>query len=248
MKFIKEIAGRIFALWSGLVFIITLIPVAIIVFFLQNLDERKRISIFIKISRIWISIYFFLSGCSLKQVGLHNFKKGENYIIISNHNSFMDILVISPFVPGANKTIAKKELAKIPVFGFVYTGGSVLVDRKDKNSRINSFKQMREVLEKGMHMCIYPEGTRNRTNNPLKEFHNGAFKLAIETEKPIMPVVIFNTKNCIPANKTFFFWPAKMEVHYLPAVPVTSTDNYQELNKKLHDIMSSYYVSHQKPS
>jgi 1-acyl-sn-glycerol-3-phosphate acyltransferase len=245
MVIIKNILGRILAVWAALVFMITIIPIAVIVWFLGLADERKRISIFIKVSKIWISIYFFLIGCRLKRKGLENFKNGENYIIISNHNSFMDILVISPFIPGPNKTIAKSELAKIPLFGFVYKGGSVLVDRKDKNSRVNSFKEMKTVLDQGMHMCIYPEGTRNTTNKPLKEFHNGAFKLAVETKKPIMPVVIFNTRKAMPADKTFFFWPAKMEVHYLPAVRVSSTDNYEEIKINIHKLMSEYYVAHQ---
>lgn len=248
MNIVKNILGRILAVWAALVFMFTIIPVALIVWVLGLVDERQRISVFIKVSKIWISIYFFLIGCSLKRKGLENFKPRENYIIISNHNSFMDILVISPFIPGANKTIAKSELAKIPLFGFVYTKGSVLVDRKDKNSRVNSFKEMKAVLDQGMHMCIYPEGTRNKTNKPLKEFHNGAFKLAVETQTPIMPVVIFNTRKAMPADKTFFFWPTKMEVHYLPAVQVLETDNYEDVKLNLHKLMSNYYGAHQKPS
>jgi 1-acyl-sn-glycerol-3-phosphate acyltransferase len=248
MNLIKNILARILALWAAIVFMITIIPIAIIVWVLGLVKEEKRISVFIKCSKIWISTYFFLIGSRLKKIGLNNFIPGENYIIISNHNSFMDILVISPFIPGPNKTIAKSELAKIPLFGFVYSKGSVLVDRKDKNSRVNSFKEMRKTLELGMHMCIYPEGTRNKTNKPLKEFHNGAFKLAVETEKPIMPVVIFNTKKAMPADKTFYYWPTKMEVHYLPAVKVSATDNYEEVKMNLHKVMTEYFESHQKPS
>ncbi len=250
MKLIKNILARILAFWAALVFMITIIPIAGVVWILNltKKEEQERISIFIKASKIWISTYFFLIGCTLKRKGLENFKRGENYIIISNHNSFMDILVMSPFIPGANKTIAKSELAKIPLFGYVYSKGSVLVNRKDKNSRVNSFKEMKTVLESGMHMCIYPEGTRNKTNHPLKEFYTGAFRLAVETQKPIMPVLIFNTKSIMPADKTFFFWPGKMEVHYLPAVPVSAIDNYEDLKSKLFKMMSEYYSSHQKPS
>ncbi len=247
MNLIKNILGRMLAFWAALVFMITIIPIAFIVWLLglTKKEEKERISIFIKASKIWISTYFFLIGCRLIRVGINNFKKNENYIIISNHNSFMDILVISPFVPGANKTIAKSELAKIPLFGFVYSKGSVLVNRKDKNSRINSFKEMKMVLEQGMHMCIYPEGTRNKTSKPLKDFHNGAFKLAVETQKPILPAIVFNTRNAMPADKAFFFWPTKMDVHYLPAVPVSALDNYEDVKNKLFKLMSDYYVSHQ---
>jgi 1-acyl-sn-glycerol-3-phosphate acyltransferase len=248
MSFIKEILGRIFALWAALVFIITMLPVLPVTWVLGLVKEPKRIEIFIKVSKVWISVFFFLTGCSLKIKGLQNFKKGQNYIIICNHNSLMDILVTAPFTPGPSKTIAKIELVKIPLFGLIYKRGSVLVNRKDKNSRINSFKEMKEVLKLGIHMCIYPEGTRNKTTQPLKEFHNGAFKLAVETGKPILPTVIFNTKKASPADKIFFFWPVKFEMHYLPTVQVSSTDNYEAVKHELHELMSDYYVTHQKPS
>ena len=129
-------------------------------------DEPKRTRIFRIISKVWMKIFFFLTGCSLKIVGLENFKRGENYIVTCNHNSLMDVPLTTPFIPGPNKTIAKAELAKTPLFGLVYKRGSILVDRNDKNSRQKSFNKMKEVLNMGMHMCIYPEGTRNKTNLP----------------------------------------------------------------------------------
>ena len=103
---------------------------------------------------------------------------------------------------------------------------------------------MKEVLGNGMHMCIYPEGTRNKTQMPLKEFHDGAFKLAIECETPILPALIFNTKKVLPADKTFFFRPSKMELHFLPAVAINKTDDFETVKQNLHKIMSEYYVAH----
>lgn len=93
----------------------------------------------------------------------------------------MDVPLSSPFIPGANKTIAKTSFVKVPVFGFYYMKGAVTHDRKSEKSRKESFEKMKQVLKKGMHMCIYPEGTRNRTNEPLKKFYDGAFKLATDT-------------------------------------------------------------------
>src|SRR6185436_13938883 len=160
-------------------------------------------------------------------------KQGENYIVICNHNSFMDVPLTTPFIPKANKTIAKIEMARIPVFGLIYKRGSILVDRKDKASRTESFKKMKEVLDMGMHMCIYPEGTRNKTTEPLKAFHDGAFKLAIDTQKPLLPAIIFNTKKVLPAGKQFYYWPSKMELHFLPPVAIKNSDNAEELKLKL---------------
>src|SRR5690606_5622448 len=119
-----------------------------------------------------------------------HFEKGKSYIVTCNHNSFMDVPVVTPFLPGPNRTIAKIEMASIPIFGIIYQRGSVLVDRKKDDSRKHSFLQMREVLSKGLHMAIYPEGTRNKTKEPLQYFHNGAFKLAVDTGHAIIPAVL----------------------------------------------------------
>ena len=95
-------------------------------------------------------------------------------------------------------------------------------------------------------MCIYPEGTRNKTEMPLKEFHDGAFKLAVETETSILPALIFNTKNVLPPGETFFFWPSKMELHFLPQVTINKFDDFELVKQKLHGMMSDYYINHLK--
>lgn len=167
------------------------------------MKEPRRTVVFRRISKIWMNIFFPMVGCRLKILGREHFESGKNYIVISNHNSFMDVPLTTPEIPGPNKTIAKSEMAKIPIFGLIYKRGSILVDRKDKNSRRESFNKMKQVLDMGMHMCIYPEGTRNKTSEPLKEFHDGAFKLALATGIPFIPAIIFNTKKVLPRVRHF---------------------------------------------
>jgi 1-acyl-sn-glycerol-3-phosphate acyltransferase len=242
---LKNLLGKIFAVWALIVFVITLLPVALLMWVIGIINEPKRTAIFRKISIVWMRIFFFLTGCRLKIFGKKNFKPGENYIVTCNHNSFMDVPVATPFIPRANKTIAKAEMAKIPLFGLIYKRGSVLVDRNERKSREDSFKKMKQVLQLGMDMCIYPEGTRNKTTLPLKDFHSGAFRLAIETGTAIIPALIFNTKKVLPAGK-FYFWPAKMELHFLPAVQVNGGEGYELLKEKIHRIMSEYYELHLK--
>lgn len=232
-------------MWALIIFVVTLLPVGLLMWIIGIVKEPKRTEIFRQISKVWMRIFFFLTGCSLKIIGKRNFKSHENYIVVCNHNSLMDIPVVTPFIPGANKTIAKAELAKIPLFGLIYKRGSILVDRSDKKSRQNSFRKMQTVLQMGMHMCIYPEGTRNKTLMPLKEFHDGAFKLAIETGTAIIPALIFNTRKVLPADQ-FYFWPAKMELHFLAPVYINSDENYQLIKEKIHRLMSDYYESNLK--
>ena len=190
-----------------------------------------------------MNVWLRLVGCPVKVKGKNNFAKGTAYIVTCNHNSLMDVPLSSPYIPGANKTIAKKSFAKIPLFGWFYSKGSVLVDRNSDASRRKSFEDMKRVLKQGMHMCIYPEGTRNRTNEPLKKFYDGAFKLAVETKTAIIPTLIFNTKKALPANKPFYFLPHKLEMHFLEAV-IPGSNTVEQLKEKVFAIMKEYYVRH----
>jgi 1-acyl-sn-glycerol-3-phosphate acyltransferase len=237
----KNILGRIFALWAALIFIPTMLVAFIFIGIAMLFKDPTRTIIFHKITRVWMGLFLTLSGIRFSVKGKKNFKKGETYVVTCNHNSFMDVPLTTPFIPGPNKTIAKKEMAKIPVFGMIYKAGSVLVDRKSEESRKASFDAMRQVLATGMHMCVYPEGTRNKTTEPLQPFYNGAFKLAKDTGKAIMPAVIFNTAKVLPVKKTFFFWPVKIEMHFLDPIYAGNMST-EQLKEKVFGVMKDYYL------
>jgi len=241
MQLVKNILGRLFALWAMLVFVITLLLVLIPTFITGLYKEPRRSLVMHKIFQAWMKVWFVLVGVRRIIKGKENFKKGSNYIVVCNHNSFMDVPLSSPGIPHANKTIAKIEMSRIPLFGIVYKRGSVLVDRKSEQSRKNSLAKMKEVLAMGLDMCIYPEGTRNKTKEPLQRFHDGAFRLAIDADKPIMPAVIFYTAKVLPRNKPFYFWPHKVEMHFLP--PIQPQSSVEELRQNTFEIMRDYYIA-----
>ena len=245
MRIIKNIFGRVFATWAMLVFVVTMFIIYIPFLITGWYKEPKRTILFIRLSRIWMKIFFTLTGVRRIFKGKQNVRKGQNYIVVCNHNTFMDIPLSSPGIPGkGNKTIAKAEMARIPLFGIIYTRGSVLVDRKSEESRKASYNRMKEVLHMGLHMCIYPEGTRNKTNEPLQKFHDGAFRLAVDTRHSILPAVIFYSRKVLP-HKTFYFWPHKVEMHFLePISPEGLT--VESLKQKVFDAMFAHYVKYNK--
>ena len=244
MKLLKDIFGRFWAFWGIISFIGTFLVIYIPSMITWLFPEPKGQRIFIGIARIWMNIWLRLVGCPVKIKGRQYFQKDKSYIVTCNHNSLMDVPLSSPFIPGANKTIAKTSFAKVPLFGFYYMKGAVLVDRKSEKSRKESFEKMKLVLKKGMHMCIYPEGTRNRTNEPLKKFYDGAFKLATDTSTDIIPAIILNTRKAVPVHKSFYFLPHKLEMHFLP--PVSAENKTTEgLREEVFTIMKKYYLEHQ---
>ena len=237
MKMFKNILGRIFTIWGGLVFIGTMLIFIVPIWATVLIPEPKRTAWVIRFCRMWMALFFPLSGIRLTIKGRSQFKKGENYVVVCNHNSLMDVPLTSPGIPGANKTIAKIEMSKIPLFGIIYKRGSVLLDRKNDESRKSSYMEMKHVLSQGMHMCIYPEGTRNKTDDPLKSFHDGAFKLSYETGKKIIPCLIRGTRSMLPLDKTFFFWPGKASMEFLHPVDPADFPDASTLKKHVFQLM-----------
>jgi 1-acyl-sn-glycerol-3-phosphate acyltransferase len=198
--------------------------------------------LFIRIARLWMNIWLTLIGCPVTVKGKENFAPHTTYIVTCNHNSLMDVPLSSPFIPGPNKTIAKTSFANIPLFGFYYRKGSVLVDRKSELSRKESYRKMKQVLATGMHMCIYPEGTRNKTKEVIGPFHNGAFRLAVDTKNAILPGIILNTSKAMPNKKVFYLLPHKLQIHFLPPIPVGENESADQLKEKTHEIMKAYIL------
>ncbi len=238
-----NIFGRVWSLWGLISFILTFLLI-----FLPSMgaylfkDYRKGQDYFIAVSRVWMWTWLRLIGCPVKVTGREFFKPGETYVIVYNHNALLDVPLSAPFVPGGNKTIAKASFAKVPIFGWFYKRGSILVDRNDDKSRVKSFEEMKRSLKAGMHMCIYPEGTRNRTNQPLKKFYDGAFKLSVDSQNEMIPCVISGTKKAMPIHKTFFLWPTALQMDFLPPISPAGIDA-KELKEKVFQTMTTHYLA-----
>lgn len=167
-------------------------------------------------------------------------------MVTMNHNTLADVPVSSPGIPGPNRTLAKVEMAKIPIFGYIYQSGSILVTRQDAQSRKESVPLMVEALEKGLHLCLFPEGTRNKTDQPLARFYDGAFKVAIQAQKPIIPGVIFGTKHILDPDKKIWGWPHKIQLHFLPEISTEGmiAADTERLKQLVFETMKKHYVSH----
>jgi 1-acyl-sn-glycerol-3-phosphate acyltransferase len=246
MNFLKNIFARFWAFWALISFVGTFF-----VIFLPSMgaylfkNEYKGQIYFMKVSKIWMTTWLWMIGCPPTIHGRENFKPGKNYIVTFNHNALLDPTISAPFIPGANKTIAKASFSKVPVFGWFYGRGSVLIDRKNDKSRRKSFDGMKKVLQAGMHICIYPEGTRNRTNEPLKAFHDGAFKLAVDTNKEIIPGIIVGTKKALPINRSFYLLPTGLDLYFLPAIS-SENKTAAELRQEVFDVMKEAFLTKSK--
>jgi 1-acyl-sn-glycerol-3-phosphate acyltransferase len=122
--YFKEVFARIWAIWGLVTFLITFLIIFIPSMLTYLKKGKKGQAAFIFVSKIWMQCWLFLIGCSLKVKGLENFEKDKTYIITFNHNTLLDVPITCPFIPGANKTIAKSSFTKIPLFGSFYRKGA----------------------------------------------------------------------------------------------------------------------------
>ncbi|NCI46454.1 lysophospholipid acyltransferase family protein [Sediminibacterium soli] len=239
-QWLLNIVCRVWALWALLLFLGTMLVAFVFYLPCFFLKDPAKAAWHRQVSRVWMLLYLHLIGCPFSVKGREHFSASTNYIVVCNHNSLMDVPISTPFMPRPNKTIAKKSFARVPVFGWIYSFGSVLVDRNSDGSRRKSIDDMKQVLALGIDMVIYPEGTRNRTGDPLKKFYDGAFRLSVDTQKPVMPVLLFHTAKVLPPNRFFYLCPHKIEMHFLPPVePGTMTAD--ALKTKVFRMMWEYY-------
>jgi 1-acyl-sn-glycerol-3-phosphate acyltransferase len=234
---VTDIFARIWAAWGLITFVVTFLLIFIpsMLSYLFK-DEKKGQAYFIGVSRFWMNFWLLLIGCPVTVRGKENFEKGNNYIVVFNHNALLDVPLSAPYIPGPNKTIAKASFTKVPIFGWFYRRGSVLVDRTDDRSRVKSFEEMKKTLRAGMHMCIYPEGTRNRTGQPLKPFFDGAFKLSVESKKEVIPCVIIGTNKAMPIHKSFYLLPTRLKMIFMPPVSPEGLTS-KEMKEKVFNLM-----------
>lgn len=142
-----------------------------------------------------------LAGVKIERRGLENLQPGQNYIVMSNHASNLDPPVLIPSVPGRCSVLVKKEVFRIPILGTgMRLAQLVPVDRGDRDAAIESIHNAVEVLRHGLHMLVYPEGTRS-SDGRLLPFKKGPFHLAMESGVPVLPVTLLGTYECWPRTR-----------------------------------------------
>lgn len=169
--------------------------------------------------RLWAAAFVFpIAGIRFKVQGRENIPKNEACIYIANHNSLLDTPALIWSIPFPIQPLGKVEMTKIPIFGFLYRYMVVLVDRSSLSSRKASMLTLKDRLNKGISVLVFPEGTMNKGSEPLQPFYNGAFHLALETGASLVPVVVTNSRNLLPPSRKMVLSPGTINVHILKPI------------------------------
>ena len=147
------------------------------------------------IMRLEFRLLCFVSGVRAHVTGLENIPKDTPVLYIGNHRSLYDILISYYLFPGFTVMISKKEWEKIPVMSWwMKMLHNLFLDRSDIKQGLKTILAAIDLVKEGYSVCIYPEGTRNKTEEAMLPFHEGSFKIADKSGCPIIPVVMYNAR------------------------------------------------------
>ncbi|MFN8395960.1 MAG: lysophospholipid acyltransferase family protein [Bacteroidia bacterium] len=203
------------------------------------MNRRKALVYSNEILRLWSRVWGFLIGLRFRQTGWKNEYGQTPMVMVTNHNSYLDTVVSYVNIHAAFRTLAKRELLKLPIMGFIFKTSGIMVDRSSPESRKQSFERMVEGVSLGESLLIYPEGTQNRTQEPMQQFYDGAFRLAVKMQVPVLPIVTIGTRRIMPQAKLGKMWPGTVSQLFLEPVPTVGLgeDDIPALIERIRNAM-----------
>jgi 1-acyl-sn-glycerol-3-phosphate acyltransferase len=240
MKTLRKIIQLLYCTYALVIFAILTILSAIVLLLLLPFGKEKLSKRVFKVCRIWANIWYLFIGIKHKEIfeSHHNF--GRPHIFVANHNSYMDIPPIVMLKHQPIRPLGKFESSKIPIFGWLYKAAVIMVDRSSPDKRAQSLRNLKAALHKRISIFIFPEGTFSMTSEqPLKPFYNGAFKLAIEMQIPIQPLLMIDAVDRMHFNSVFSLTPGVNRVVYLKTIDVSkyTLNDIEELKEKVYQLI-----------
>ena len=237
----RKIVGYIYSVYALLTFIILmflLFPFIVLASFFGKVDGGNMIY---RICRFWADVVLLLWG--IRHTNIFEAPKSNSHavIFVFNHISYMDIpFILKAFRKDPVRILGKAEMSKVPVFGYIYKKATVMVDRESDGGRVRSVQQLKKVLAKNISVVMAPEGTFNMTHKPLKEFYNGAFKIAVETKTPIQPVLFLDAFDRLNYHSIFSLTPGKSRAVFLKEI--VPGNNMAILKQQVYNEMETALV------
>jgi 1-acyl-sn-glycerol-3-phosphate acyltransferase len=237
MKGMKIVFWTLWRIWF---YIVMAIPILIMFpFLLVSIISDKGYPYFFKMARIWAKFILFGMGFYYKIDKSQTLDSHKSYMFVANHTSMTDIMLMLVSVKNPFVFVGKVELAKIPLFGFFYKRTCILVDRSCSKSKMGVFNRAQERINQGLSICIFPEGgVPDDESVLLDSFKDGAFRLAIDHQLPIVPIVFGDNKKRL--SYTFFSGsPGIMRVKILPEIDTLGKTgiNRREIKDQVRDVI-----------
>ncbi|RAJ83283.1 1-acyl-sn-glycerol-3-phosphate acyltransferase [Chitinophaga dinghuensis] len=240
MKLLLKLLRVIYVVYAAIIFLGIMFLILPPIFLASLLGKEKGGNIIFYFLRFWAHAWFPLVGMRVTKE--HLCKEGnEPCIFVVNHRSYLDAAIAVKVMRLPFRPLGKVEMSKIPFFGFIYKNSVVPVDRSNAPARAKSVREMMSMLKAGISVLMFPEGTTNETEAPLRPFHNGAFRMAIEMQIPLKPVLYVDAGDRFPAGGLMKLNPGKCRVVFLDPIPVDglTLDDINTLKQRVYDVMDT---------
>ena len=226
----------IYALLMFVVLMIIVLPIVVVGSFFGKIRGGNFI---FKLCGIWGDLWFFFIGIRHRNLFEVPHDKKKHYIFVANHISYLDAPIIVKTMRQPIRVLGKIELSKIPLFGFIYRNAIVTVDRSNAENRARSVRILKSVVNKGISIFLFPEGTFNLTEEPLKDFFDGAFRIAIESQIPIKPVLFLDGYSRMHYKSLFSLNPGRSRSVFLDEISVEglTLNDVEMIKQRVFDIM-----------
>ncbi|MBN8577263.1 MAG: 1-acyl-sn-glycerol-3-phosphate acyltransferase [Cytophagales bacterium] len=241
MKYIVAFFSALYIFWVFLVFTVFML-VFLPGIILPAFFGQHAVAVTYFFMKAWSWVFSMLTFIRYEMVGRENIVPGKAYIYVSNHTSFLDLPGIAMTIRGQFRPLAKKELLKLPVFGWITRATCVVVDRSNNESRKKSLERLKEILNMGINILVFPEGTQNRSQQLLQPFKDGAFRIAADTQKPLLPMVVIGAGKLMPPG-TIKLRPGKIQIKVGPEIPVTAEEDTRALKEKVYNKLEAMLLA-----
>ncbi len=210
----------IYSIYAFILFVaimLLIFPFVVIASFFGRIKGGNAI---FRLCMVWADLWFPMIGIWHKKIYEAPHDRTKSYIFLTNHISYLDAAIIPKAYRQPVRPLGKAEMGRVPVFGFIYRNAIVTVDRSSAANRASSVRILKSLINKGISVLVFPEGTFNMGNTPLKSFYDGAFRVAIETQTPIKPVLFLDAYRRMHYRSLFSLTPGKNRILYLREIPV----------------------------
>lgn len=246
MKRLIRLIQILFSIYAFLVFILIMLALFPFILLASFFGKITGGNVIYKICTLWADLAILCWGIRHKNYFKEEYDFSKPAIYVFNHISFVDIPILLKTFRHINiRILGKAEMTKIPVFGYIYKSAAVTVDRSSAANRARSVQVLTSVLKKNISIVLAPEGTFNTTHLPLKEFYDGAFKIALETNTVIRPLILLDTYDRLNYRSVFSLTPGKSRTIFLEEIPVNNftIDDVQLLKKLVYHKMEEAIIN-----
>jgi 1-acyl-sn-glycerol-3-phosphate acyltransferase len=219
------------------------------IIFISSFFGVKGTNFNYKVVNLWGKSWFYLIGIRHKIIYDKPHNKNKQYVFISNHKSYMDAPTIALSINQHFRVLGQYETSTIPLLGYIWKTCVITVKRNESGSRVESIRRLKFEISKGISIFLFPEGKFNDTEDVLCDFFDGAFRIAIETQTPIKPMLLLDTEKRLHHSSLFGLTSGINRTVYLDEISVEglTIKDTKTLKEKVFSVMEEKLIKYGSP-